>query len=82
VRPYGELGLARIAATAEEFVQAADHAMQNGMSLKWRERSDAFLQTLSWDSVWAEMNRLIHSRLRPGSAENQAPSSWEEVARV
>jgi UDP-galactopyranose mutase len=82
VRPYGELGLARIAQHAEEFVAAADQAMQNGMSLKWRERADAFLQTLSWDSVWSEMNQLIHSRLRSGDAENEPASPSEEVARV
>jgi hypothetical protein len=37
--------------------------MAFGMSLKWRERADDFLQTLSWDSTWASMNRLIETLL-------------------
>ncbi|MCU1338284.1 MAG: glycosyltransferase [Bryobacterales bacterium] len=63
VRPYGELGLARIACNAHEFVDGAEQAMAFGMSLKWRERADDFLQTLSWDSTWASMNRLIETLL-------------------
>jgi hypothetical protein len=29
------------------------------MTLKWRERADAFLSTLSWDKTWGEMNHLM-----------------------
>lgn len=84
VRPYGELGLARIVNDAQEFVTAAEHSMQFGMSLKWRERADAFLQTLSWDSVWQDMNRLIYQQLEGRDAESElAPlASVPEVARV
>jgi UDP-galactopyranose mutase len=59
VHPYADLGLVRIANTVEEFVTAAEQSMAFGMSLKWRERADQFLQTLSWDAVWCSMNRLI-----------------------
>ncbi|MEP6538372.1 MAG: glycosyltransferase [Bryobacteraceae bacterium] len=59
VRPYGELGLARIANSADEFIDASERAMSADMCMKWRERSDEFLKGLSWDSVWAGMNRLI-----------------------
>jgi UDP-galactopyranose mutase len=59
VRPYGELGLVHIAANAEQFAAATAHAMTYDMSLKWRERADAFLSTLSWDSTWRAMDRLI-----------------------
>jgi len=58
-RPYGELGLARIARSADEFVMHAEQVMNVGMCLKWRERADEFLKTISWDSVWNGMNRLI-----------------------
>ena len=36
-----------------------DQTVTYSMSLKWRERADAFLSTLSWDSTWDAMDRLI-----------------------
>jgi UDP-galactopyranose mutase len=59
VRPYGDLGLARIAKTAEEFVFAVEQSMTHGLSMKWRERADSFLRTLSWDETWGSMSSLI-----------------------
>jgi len=59
VRQYGELGLARIASTADEFQREAEHALTYGMSMKWRERADGFLRTLSWERTWEQMNSLI-----------------------
>ena len=73
VRPYGDLGLARIAANAAEFSAAMDQMMTYSMSLKWRERADSFLSTLSWDSTWSAMNHLILS----GIAERQGGLSSE-----
>jgi UDP-galactopyranose mutase len=64
VRPYGDLGLARIVHNAEEFVVAAEQSLSHGMTLKWRERSDAFLQTLSWERTFNEMRALIAAALR------------------
>ena len=58
-RPYGELGLARIVHSADEFIAQAELVMNGGMGLKWRERADEFLKGISWDSVWGGMNRLI-----------------------
>jgi UDP-galactopyranose mutase len=58
-RQYGALGLVRIAANHQEFLAAAEHALTYGMSIKWRERADAYLSTLSWDRTWGEMNGLI-----------------------
>ena len=65
VHPYGDLGLVRIASTAAELVEAAEHELAVGMGFKWRERADEFLRTLSWDSVWEGMNHKIHASLRP-----------------
>jgi glycosyltransferase involved in cell wall biosynthesis len=59
VHPYGELGLARIAHSTDEFIAAAEHAMGVDMCLKWRERADEFLKSLSWDSIWDDMRHLI-----------------------
>jgi UDP-galactopyranose mutase len=72
VRPYGDLGLARIAHSAEEFVTAAEEAMASDMGLKWRERADEFLKSLSWDSVWGGMNHLIAQVL---DSEKRKPAS-------
>jgi glycosyltransferase involved in cell wall biosynthesis len=72
VRPYGELGLARIADSAEDFVTAAEQAMASDMGFKWRERADEFLKSLSWDSVWGGMNHLIAHVL---NAEQRKPVS-------
>ena len=58
-RPYGELGLASIAHSLDEFIAHAEQAMSADMGLKWRERADEFLKSMSWDSVWGGMNRLI-----------------------
>jgi UDP-galactopyranose mutase len=63
VRPYGELGLARIAGTSAEFAAAMDQVVTYSMGLKWRERADSFLSTLSWDNTWSSMNQLILSAI-------------------
>ncbi|MDP9113245.1 MAG: glycosyltransferase [Acidobacteriota bacterium] len=84
VRPYGELGLARIVSNADEFVDAAEHAMSCKMGMKWRERADAFLETMSWDSVWSGMNGLIRESLTPrkSTVNAVAKSTLGEAARV
>jgi UDP-galactopyranose mutase len=63
VRPYGELGLARIASSAAEFAASLDYWMTYSMSLNWQRRVDTFLSTLSWDNTWKEMNDLILSAI-------------------
>lgn len=76
MQPYGEFGLARIASNLEAFLIAVEEALTYGMSLKWRERADAFLQTLSWDRTWCAMNELIMDRLesRKGPASAGFPA--------
>jgi UDP-galactopyranose mutase len=63
VRPYGELGLAHIAASAAEFSAAMHQVLTHTMSHQWRQRAAAFLSTLSWDSTWDAMNDLISTAL-------------------
>ena len=43
------------------FAPAVEQAMTCGMSLKWRERADGFLATLSWECDVGSMNHLIMS---------------------
>jgi UDP-galactopyranose mutase len=61
VRPYGKLGLVRIADDAAEFVKAASEI---GMDERvddaaWLARVDEFLAKISWDRTWGEMAELI-----------------------
>jgi UDP-galactopyranose mutase len=58
VRPYGELGLVRIADTTAEFVAAIEAAMQDDAAARLRE-ADAFLSQTSWDRTWRRMADLI-----------------------
>lgn len=86
VRPYGELGLVRIGRSTEEFIDAAEQVMVQSMSIKWRQRSDEFLKSLSWDSVWNEMDGLIAGVLNPHDSVRRggqlAASAHQEIARV
>ncbi|MDQ1590750.1 MAG: UDP-galactopyranose mutase [Pyrinomonadaceae bacterium] len=61
VRPYGKLGLVRIADDAAEFVKAAaEIGMDEGVNdVAWLARTDEFLAKISWDRTWGEMAELI-----------------------
>ncbi|MCU0534085.1 MAG: UDP-galactopyranose mutase [Hydrococcus sp. Prado102] len=64
VRPYGDMGLVRIADTPDEFVAAAEKAMQeDNPATGWLNRVDTFLQEISWDRTWASMMKLIDSAI-------------------
>lgn len=64
VRPYGEQELVHIADTAEEFVAAAEAAMNRHPEASgWLSRVDAFLAQNSWDRTWGRMSQLIGSRI-------------------
>jgi len=86
VRQYGDLGLVRIASSPEEFLIETEKAMTYGMTMKWRERADAFLGTLSWDKTWESMNALIEeaisskSRVKPDTALSQSPAEIGSAA--
>jgi UDP-galactopyranose mutase len=61
VRPYGKLGLVRIADDAASFIRAA---AEIGMDERtddaaWLARTDEFLAKISWDRTWGEMAELI-----------------------
>jgi UDP-galactopyranose mutase len=61
VRPYGKLGLVRIADDAAEFIKAAaEIGMDEGVNdAAWLARTDEFLAKISWDRTWGEMAELI-----------------------
>jgi glycosyltransferase involved in cell wall biosynthesis len=58
VEPYGRLGLARIAADAQEF-SAAIRGLLTERDQQWLQRVDGFLRDLSWDRTFAGMWREI-----------------------
>lgn len=77
VRPYGELGLVHIAATAEEFVAAAEAAPSEDAAARVR-KADEFLAQTSWDETWARMWGLIEgviSGRRAGAAPREAQAT-------
>ncbi|WP_251046946.1 glycosyltransferase [Hymenobacter sp. ISL-91] len=63
VRPYGELNLVQIAATAEEFGQAIEMALTQAQDTDWRQRTDNYLATISWDQTWQQMVDLMQQKL-------------------
>ena len=59
VRPYGEMGLVRIADDAPSFVAAAEELMRAGADPDWLAQVDALLVQNTWDRTWARMSELI-----------------------
>lgn len=64
VRPYGELNLVQIAATADEFGRAIEKALTQADDADWRRRTDEYLATISWDQTWEQMVHLMQQKLR------------------
>jgi UDP-galactopyranose mutase len=71
VRHYGQLAGVQIAATAEAFVEACDHALElsRNPGSGWLAEADLMLSATSWDTTQARMAGLIHDLLgvRTGS---------------
>jgi UDP-galactopyranose mutase len=63
VKPYGENGLVEIAATAGQFVAAAEKILEEGYPEEWAARRDEFLSHISWDKTWDDMAALIERQL-------------------
>jgi UDP-galactopyranose mutase len=68
VKPYGTLGLVRIADTVPEFVAACEAALAEDRTEPQR-RADTFLRKTSWDDTWARMDRLIAQVIETDDAE-------------
>src|SRR5918994_1903113 len=65
VRPYGEMGLVRIADDADAFARAVDAAMaEDSASVAWRGRVDELLADMSGDRTWARMDGVMRDALR------------------
>ena len=87
VRPYGELNLVQIAATAADFGAAITRALSQRTDADWRQRTDDYLATISWDQTWQGMVNLMQQRLAsktPDAATTQAevPPMATKVSEV
>ena len=60
VRPYGDRGLARIAATPDEFVAAIEAALVEDEATRLA-MVDPFLAEMSWDRTWQQMWQLVEA---------------------
>ena len=72
VRPYGQLGLVRIADSVPAFVEACAAAMNEDPAARIRQ-ADAFLRQTSWDGTWLRIRVLVEALLRPQEDARAAP---------
>jgi UDP-galactopyranose mutase len=60
VSPYGDLNLVQIAKGRDQFIDAIEGVLNQGVaSEEWLKRVDDFLSLTSWDDTWAQMSCLI-----------------------
>ena len=78
VRPYGEIGLVRIASSPDEFAAGIEAAMQENAEDRIA-RADEFLVENSWDKTFGSMCRLIDNvimkKKNDGALACTAPST-------
>lgn len=63
VTPYGEMGLVKIGANAEEFIEAIEQSLQQAEH-GWAERVDQFLRRNSWDKTFERMCKEVQRSIR------------------
>jgi glycosyltransferase involved in cell wall biosynthesis len=83
VRPYGELNLVHIADNAQDFGAAIRKALVQAGDADWRQRTDDYLATISWDLTWQQMVGLMQQRLAaktPDAATAPATSPTADVS--
>jgi UDP-galactopyranose mutase len=62
VRPYGELGIVKVADEPDEFIGAIEEVLAADRDRSdWLERVDKLLGTMSWDDTWSRMSQLIEN---------------------
>lgn len=64
VRPYGQMGLVRIAQDLPTFITSIEAALaEQPCNQEWLRRVDSFLARMSWDETWSGMNGLVQEAL-------------------
>ena len=79
VRPYQELGLARIADEPGAFATALDEALAEDDDQRIA-RADRFLANLSWDQTWSEMWRKVEASARRRAERSQPVAGGSATA--
>jgi UDP-galactopyranose mutase len=74
VRPYGDLGLVRIADDAPGFVRACEAALAEDRAPQLAA-ADAFLRTTSWDATWASIDALITEVSQRAADRSEQPGA-------
>jgi UDP-galactopyranose mutase len=84
VRPYGELGIVRIADAPEQFIQVAEETLQDIAedSPEWGIQVDALLEQTSWDKTWAGMRTLIQEAITSSHPSSPKKNASPAVRRL
>jgi UDP-galactopyranose mutase len=75
VTPYSQLGLVSIAASADEFIAAAEKIFGESEHAAWQNNVQTFLNQMSWDRTWSAMDQLIEGVLSSKALERSQRSS-------
>jgi UDP-galactopyranose mutase len=82
VRPYGEMGLVKIAADAQEFGKAIESCLR-ARDERWLDKVDRFLSSTSWDKtfegMWKEIQRCLPQDAGSSAAYNAEKRSGSNV---
>lgn len=79
VRPYGDLNLVQIADNAKDFGAAIEKALVQAQDADWRQRTDDYLATISWDQTWQQMVELMQARLEAKGHQPDAATAPHEL---
>lgn len=79
IHPYGELGLAFIGRTHDEFIEGIEKALDLKDDANWLTAVDSFLQHLSWDKTWDKMMHHITSAIEEKKLINPTKRESEHV---
>jgi UDP-galactopyranose mutase len=71
VRPYGNMGLVRIANNVEQTIGAVEAALDEPSDPTWLARVDKFLAATSWDLTWAKMEAAMEEAARRKSCSGR-----------
>jgi glycosyltransferase involved in cell wall biosynthesis len=63
INPYGNNNLVHIAATADEFIKAAETELHSSDKTGWLVAADDFLKDNSWDNTWDAMVQLMAEKI-------------------
>ena len=80
VRPYGELGLVRIADSVSGFVAAVEASLVQDRA-RWLLDADRFLAGQSWDTTWRRMRDLLDAAAHGTHRHRARVLDAQELAR-